>query len=151
METVSRGDDLAALWLLARPEADAAARVGRIQAAYWVAGMYVPGGPVFEGSEPASPFADVFVVGTGAWQWRDLLVRYDDWDHSIMARIIDCESGGRADAIGGPNYDTLFDYGLYQLHGDPRGLDPGLATEIAHEKYEASGYAPWVSSRGCWA
>ena len=67
-----------------------------------------------------------------------------------MARIIQCESGGRADAVGGPNYDGLYDYGLTQIHGEPDALDPERNIERAHEKYAASGYRPWQSSARCW-
>ena len=69
----------------------------------------------------------------------------------LMLRIGKCESGLDPSAIGGPNDDGLYDYGVWQLHGDERGLDPVIATEIAHEKFVAAkGYSPWASSQRCW-
>lgn len=97
---------------------------------------------------PVVPATDRYDSGTV--NWRRLVLQYDDWPVETMLRINNCESGGRADAINYYNSDGLFDYGGWQIHGDPRGLDPVVGTAIAHEKYQAGGVSPWNSSRRCW-
>lgn len=86
--------------------------------------------------------------GSGVERWRDLVSQYP-WPVDAMLAIMNCESHGNPDAVGGPNNDGLYDYGLFQLHGDPKGLDPYYNVAVAYQKYQARGFQPWLSSASC--
>lgn len=88
--------------------------------------------------------------------WRDLIGWFSDWDVETMARIVECESGGR-NVASEPDSDGLRSYGPFQIHGEPEVLDNvAYGAERAHEKYVGAvaaggtGYEPWRGSRGCW-
>jgi len=65
-------------------------------------------------------------------------------------RIMSCENRTcDPGAIGGPDYDGLYDYGLFQIHGDPAAIDPHYNVKVAYEKYQNGGFRPWLGSARC--
>jgi hypothetical protein len=79
-----------------------------------------------------------------------LVSQFPEWDAALMMRIGACESGLRNIRSHNVNDDGLYDWGVFQIHGEPEALDPVYATERAYEKWQASGYEPWKSSASCW-
>ena len=133
---------------------EARAQAEGAYAALWLVGgalpspvrIYVP--PVHDDSERREL---AYTSADAAAPLIPLIEQWQDWSVILMLRIGKCECGLDPSAIGGPNDDGLYDYGVWQLHGDERGLDPVIATEIAHEKFVAAkGYSPWASSQRCW-
>jgi Lysozyme like domain len=69
------------------------------------------------------------------------------------------ESSGRGDAIGGPNTDGSFDYGLWQINGkahpdlmtsDEQWWSPGYNAQMAVKVYQDAGnsFKPWSTYGG---
>jgi hypothetical protein len=85
-----------------------------------------------------------------------LVSQWPDWDHATMMRIGACESGLQNIRSHDVNDDGLYDWGVFQNHGDPASLDPVVGAAHAYEKWVAAreaggtGYEPWQSSIGCW-
>lgn len=69
-----------------------------------------------------------------------------------MMRIANCESHYQVGVVSPPDYDGIVNYGWLQLHGDPAGVDPVYAVDVAHDKFTwarqrgGTGYEPW----GCY-
>ncbi len=95
----------------------------------------------------ATPVAFQGTGGVEQWRW---FVALYSWPVDDMLRIMSCEDyTGNPNRIGGPDYDGLYDYGLFQIHGDPAALDPYYNVQRAYEKYQASGFKPWLGSARC--
>jgi hypothetical protein len=68
-----------------------------------------------------------------------------------MAAIALAESGGRVGAVGGPNTDGSYDYGLWQINSSHRYSkarllhDPGYNARAAVSVYHSQGLTAWSS------
>jgi len=63
--------------------------------------------------------------------------------------IAKCESHLNPQAINTNNSDGIFDYGLFQLHGQ-QIMDARENAQRAFEMFKARGVEPWYSSEQCW-
>lgn len=64
-----------------------------------------------------------------------------EWE--IAKAILKAESGGRPDAIGGPNYNGTYDYGCFQINNTKRALDVETNMKIALYKYNTNRWQQW--------
>lgn len=89
----------------------------------------------------AAPVAVPQIVPLGCAAYVPLLQQYN-WDVSVMAAVMQAESGCDPNAVNTQNYDGVYDYGLMQLHGQEI-FDP--ATNIAHaySLWTTQGYGAW--------
>ena len=84
-------------------------------------------------------------------------------DQYLLEEIIDCESSGRPDAVGGPNTDGTYNYGAGQQNGAyiaarfaALGYDwtttwsnPTANTRVTAKLIADEGTAPYASSASC--
>lgn len=73
-------------------------------------------------------------------------------DVSLATAISFAESGGRVDAVGGPNKNGTYDYGLWQINSvhkaydkDKLLADPQYNANAAHEIFVGQGWKAWSS------
>ena len=79
------------------------------------------------------------VAATYSGDWRDLVCSYD-WDCDWALAVIQCESGGNADAYNSSGYVGLFQ--IWQGHGDNL-TDPATNTAAAYSLYVSGGAGHW--------
>jgi hypothetical protein len=64
---------------------------------------------------------------------------------TVAKAIIKAESGGRPNAIGGPNYNGTYDYGCFQINNTERALDIETNMKIALYKWNTNRWQQWVA------
>lgn len=75
--------------------------------------------------------------------WADLINQYP-WPTQTAYRILQCESGGNANAYNARSGAT----GLFQILNGP--WDPRANVELAFRMWQKRGFQPWSSSISCW-
>jgi hypothetical protein len=80
-------------------------------------------------------------VPQGCAAYVPLLQQYD-WNISIMAAVMQAESGCNPNAVNPYNYDGIGDYGLMQLHGQEI-FDPATNVAHAYAIWQRQGYHAW--------
>jgi hypothetical protein len=88
-----------------------------------------------------SPESQPEQVPQGCAAYVPLLQQYD-WDVSVMAAVMQAESGCNPNAVNPVNYDGIGDYGLMQLHGQEI-YDPSQNVAHAYSIWTRQGYHAW--------
>lgn len=100
-----------------------------------------------QGRSPAAPARPPIAPRStaGVEQWRALVSQYP-WPVEEALRVMKCESGGRADAVG-PRYvdrygKSHWPMSLFQVMDGP--ADPAANVAVAYGMWARAGWGPWT-------